>query len=456
MLKIYTSKHFKAEKEYIIDTIFNEFLGVSYEIYFCKDLDFCDYVVKFDDKKLIIRDRFFEKFIGTTYLEKKNIPDGIKLVSNQFIKEQDIPVIYGDEELIVHENSIICGIDIFASSFFMLSRWEESVNKVRDKHDRFSGIESLAYKKDFLRRPVVNEYVEMMWSMLLSLGYEKERKKLNYDLKISCDVDHPFDESIKSPKSFIRALAADIFKRTDALLCLKRFLNLIFVNFKIYNFDPNNTFRWYFTVCSSFNKKAIFYFIPEYTCKIDGDYKIDNQRVKNLILEILSHGHAIGTHGSYNSYNNKKQIFREQQLLGSVLAEVSKNELVYNRQHYLRWDPELTADYLDAAQYKVDSTGGYADQCGFRYGTASEFKMWSFSKKEALAIKQQPLIVMEGSLLAKINMNLTYLNAVLMVKKLNDSVKKYGGMFTILWHNTSLTSRKEQKFFLKVLRTIDS
>ncbi len=83
---------------------------------------------------------------------------------NDFIVEKDIPIIYGTDKLEITEqnqNIITCGIDIFASSFFMLTRWEEYVNKNRDRHNRFPAIESLAFKNDFLSRPVVNEYVEM-------------------------------------------------------------------------------------------------------------------------------------------------------------------------------------------------------------------------------------------------------------------------------------------------------
>mgnify|MGYP000971870045 CR=1 FL=1 len=47
--------------------------------------------------------------------------------------------------------TIICEADVFASCFFMLTRWEEYVNKNRDKHDRFSANESLAYKQGFFR-----------------------------------------------------------------------------------------------------------------------------------------------------------------------------------------------------------------------------------------------------------------------------------------------------------------
>ena len=67
-------------------------------------------------------------------MDKNNIPEKVRFFKNEFLAEKDIPVIYGDNELKISENKIICGINIFASSFFMLTHWEELVNKKRDKH----------------------------------------------------------------------------------------------------------------------------------------------------------------------------------------------------------------------------------------------------------------------------------------------------------------------------------
>ena len=98
------------------------------------------------------------------------VSSNIEFVKNKFIPEEDIPVIYGNAKLNIENSKLItCGIDIFASSFFMLTRWEEYVNKSRDLHNRFPGNESLALKFNFLNRPIVNEYVVMLKNMMFTL-----------------------------------------------------------------------------------------------------------------------------------------------------------------------------------------------------------------------------------------------------------------------------------------------
>ena len=52
--------------------------------------------------------------------------------------------------------------DIFAASFYLISRYEEYLPHVRDEHERFTAEQSLAYKFNFLEKPVVD-----IWALKL-------------------------------------------------------------------------------------------------------------------------------------------------------------------------------------------------------------------------------------------------------------------------------------------------
>ena len=52
--------------------------------------------------------------------------------------------------------------DIFAASFYLISRYEEYLPHVRDVHERFTAEQSLAYKFRFLEKPVVD-----IWALKL-------------------------------------------------------------------------------------------------------------------------------------------------------------------------------------------------------------------------------------------------------------------------------------------------
>ncbi|MCD6557000.1 MAG: hypothetical protein J7K64_07380, partial [Bacteroidales bacterium] len=122
------------ERKYIIDVLFSEFFGIDCEI---ETYDGKNYIIKFHDKEIEIKDAFFDNFREElSYLKKENIPEKVIFSENQFIPEANIPIIYGNSDIEVAENKIFCGIDIFASSFFMLTRWEEYVISEKDKHGR--------------------------------------------------------------------------------------------------------------------------------------------------------------------------------------------------------------------------------------------------------------------------------------------------------------------------------
>ncbi|MGB1307673.1 MAG: DUF7033 domain-containing protein, partial [Oceanihabitans sp.] len=46
--------------------------------------------------------------------------------------------------------------DIFAASFYLLSRYEEYLPHVKDDYGRFTAEESLAFKNNFLNQPIVD------------------------------------------------------------------------------------------------------------------------------------------------------------------------------------------------------------------------------------------------------------------------------------------------------------
>jgi hypothetical protein len=211
MLKITIPSNNIPERKYILDIIFDEFLGLDFKVLETDDCQ--DWIIEFENKKsLTIKDIFFSKYPkDLEYLKLENIPSKL-------------------EEL-----------DILAASFFMLTRWEEYVNKARDKHNRFPATESLAYKQGFLDKPIVNEYIESLKTMLLELDGNLKFKIHDYKLVLTHDVDVPF--KFCSIKNFIRTIGGDLLKRRNIRLFLKNISAFVFFKFK-YKKDPYYTFDY--------------------------------------------------------------------------------------------------------------------------------------------------------------------------------------------------------------------
>jgi len=457
MIKITIANNNIAERKYILDIIFDEFLGLDFKV--VENDDCQDWEIELENgSKIIFEDHFFNKYLKELeYLKLENIPAKVEFVKNQFIVEDDIPIIYGNKKLETKNDelkTIFCGIDIFASCFFMLTRWEEYLNKNRDSHDRFPAIQSLAYKQRFLDRPIVNEYVEMLKNMLLELGLIQKLKTRNYQLFVSCDVDQPYDCTVENIQNLIRVGVGDIIKRKSLKEFAKRVRRYVFNKFGSYKYDENYSFDWYMDVCEKAGVKAAFYFIPTSKEKQNGCYELEDKKIQNLIKYIDSRGHEIGVHGSYQTYQDKEKAKLQKNMLDDTLSSLGiSQKVVGNRQHYLRWDSSMTPSILEYAEFEYDTTGSYADKPGFRYGVCYEFSMFDILNRKKLAIKQRPLIVMECSVIDDSYMGLGYSEEALQVMKdLKQKCFKYNGNFSLLWHNSHFKTEDDKKMFEEIVR----
>lgn len=428
MIEITISDNYTAEKSYILTVIFKHFLGL--DILITLD-DVTDYVIVLNDKKKIkIRDEFFGSLHGSSYLNVKNIPRSVAYVKNQF-SEKSLPVIYGTDELITTENEITCGIDIFASSFFMLTRWEEYVNQVRDVFNRFPAKASLAYNEGFLDRPVVNEYVEMLWNMLKYLGIKQERKQRNFEMMLTHDVD--FTYRWDNPQRFLRIVAGDLLKRRSLREAMTTFSSYYSVK-RGTTRDPFDNFDWLMDLSEKRNIQSRFYFMSGGETKFDNHYNIYSEKTTEIIKNIKKRGHIIGFHPSFNTYNNADLWKYEKEKLENVL----QSPITEGRQHYLRFEAPITWQIWEDNNMVLDCTVGYADKEGFRCGCCYPFPVFDVISRKTLKLMEYPLIVMEGTFVTY--QSIEPRNMFDKVLKLMRTVKEYNGTFVFLWHNSSFNS----------------
>lgn len=438
MIKITIPKNNLEERKYILDIVFNEFLGLEYQI---AESDICqNWEIELENKsKLIFEDNFFNKYTkDLEYLNIENIPSKVEFIINEFIVEEDIPVIYGNNKLEKSEAKIICGIDIFASSFFMISRWEEYVNKKRERLNRFSALESLSFKNNFLDRPIVNEYIEMLWNMLVDLGYEIKRKKRKFELILTHDVD--FLLLSQTPKKvIIKTFLGDILKRKNIKLAFSFFKDYLVSLFSKAK-DPYNTFDYLMDLSEQKNLKSHFFFMAKGQTIYDNNYSTKDKFLKEVILKIKKRGHSIGIHPTFNAYNDFEQFQKEKEELKKNL----ETNISFGREHYLRFEVPTTWQIWEDNNMSWDSSMGYHDKEGFRCGVCYEFSVFNILTREKLNLKENPLIVMDSSFISyqQNDFDVVKIN----IFSLFSKIKKFEGNFIFLWHNSSFNNREWNKF----------
>lgn len=451
--------HCGRELDYTISVLFGEFLGLDYQL-LRAEIDHIELSCEKSECKLSLNADFFSGS-RSAWLKEESLPQ--LPLANWCLTDEgldieyigsNIPVIYGQPGLVKNKKHWHLNLDIFGSSFFMLSRYEELVLDGRDSHDRFPSTASVAQNQSFLHRPIVDEYVEILWACLMSLWPDMLRKERRSCNRISCDVDNPYSSYVNSIFSTTRKLIGDILKRRSVPAAAQTALNYTASKFHSYQHDPMNTFSWLMDVNEEAGNKIAFYFLVDQSVpEMDGHYSIHESRIRNLIRQIYDRGHEIGLHGSYGSYRNPEQLKKEVDLLRQVFDEENiEQEEIGGRQHYLRWRTSETASYLDRSGLAYDTTLGYADRPGFRCGTSHEFQMYDLLDRIPLSLRQRPLIVMECSVIDEVYMGLgAGEGALKIMRDLQVKAQLVDGDFTMLWHNSFLQDKQLRELYKSMI-----
>ena len=404
------------ERKYILHVLLSEMLGLNIKIVI-KDVE--DYECAIDNgKRIIIKDAFFNRYKeDLSYLCNDALPAVINYTKNYFIIENDIPIIYGTDKICISKESITCGIDIFASCFFMLTRWEEYIVKNRDEHHRFPTRISIAYKNKFILRPIVNEYVEMLWNMLCSLGFNALRKKNYYELVLTHDVDRIYYKQLKK-------VIQELLKTKQ----IQRFA--VGLYYYIMRIKPHSSFDYLMSLSEKYNIKSRFYFFGGGNQKYEKYYSINDTAVKNIIDEIINRDHIIGFHPSYDTINNSIMWKKEKENIEKLINK----KILEGRQHYLRFENPVTWRIWDENEMLIDSSMGLSDYIGFRCGTGNIFSVFDILNRRMLRLKERPLIIMDSAIK---KMGITK-KTLEIIEQLKEISRKHGMTFTVLFHNHSM------------------
>lgn len=454
---------YRAERRYIHDVLLTGFLGLEYQ---AREEMRSDVRVSLQGdascKELILADVLFQtpehEWLALASLPNQPLDlwspseDSVdaKLVSPR------VPIIYGarlpgGSYYEGSRSKATLGVDIFGSAFFMLTRYEEVVKLDRDARERFPAEASLAYQEAFLDRPIVNEYLEVLWWALKRLWPGLRRQSRAFRVCLSHDVDRP--HCTESLPRTLKGIVNDVVRRKDPVLAERRARSFARVRREDLTADLCNTFDFIMDLSEDHGLSSSFNFMSARSAgMIDGNYSLNQPWIRKLLRSISERGHEVGIHPSYNTFRSPERVRREFHLL----LKVSETEGIVQRewggrQHYLRWEAPTTWQAWEDSGLDYDATLSFADRIGFRCGICYEYQVFNLRTSEVLRLREQPLIVMESSALRKRYMGLTFDQAQREVVSLKERCKLFDGDFTLLWHNTELVDEHERELYRSIL-----
>ncbi|MBP5516267.1 MAG: polysaccharide deacetylase family protein [Bacteroidales bacterium] len=320
--------------------------------------------------------------------------------------------------------------DIFAASFYCLSRYEEYLPHLTDSHGRFPASESIAFKNGFLSSAVVDRWALLLVDTIRSRYRDFIFPMRTFDYEDTFDIDSAYCYKHKGLIRSVGGFGRDLFSSTQRGE-IKHRLKVLLRREP----DPFDVFDYILDVHYKYPAIRLKFF------PLMGDYNVNDKSISyqnrefRQLLQHLGDYAKIGIHSSYASHDDHSKIAVERDRLSSLLHR----EITRNRNHFLRLT--IPASYNALIYYGIlhDYTMGYADEPGFRAGTGNPYPFFDIESDCETSLIIHPFVVMDSTLFFYKHLSVKDAESVYL--QLIDESKAVGGVFSALWHNQTLSEK---------------
>ena len=316
--------------------------------------------------------------------------------------------------------------DIFAASFYLLSRYEEYLPHQKDEYGRYAHSGSLAYREGFLQIPLVNIWIQDLKKALqkkfpyLMFRHPSFKFIPTYDIDIAYSYLHKGWKRNTGGlmRSMINGEWSMIKDRVQVLLRKKK--------------DPFDCYEWLDSVHLYCRLRAYYFFlVAREQKKYDKNISPDKQALQNLV-QYHARGYTIGIHPSWQSGDDENLLKEEIELL----EYLSNKEIMRSRQHYIRIQLPLTYQRLLKTSVEKDFSMGYGSINGFRASVASSFYWYDLEKEQQTRLLLFPFCFMDANSFYEEKLNPQQALGELM--HYYHAIKKINGLMITIWHNNFL------------------
>src|SRR5210317_1795939 len=210
-----------------------------------------------------------------------------------------------------NEKSIL-PYDIFAASFYLLSRYEEYLPHVKDEYGRFTPKDSIAFKHGFLQQPVVDIWTYKFKNALQAKFPNYIFQKRTYQVKPVIDVPMAYYFRQKGLMRTIGGTMSDLFRFKLKQLSQRY---LVLFGFKK---DPYDTFKWIINKQKKASTKfQVFFLIGDFST-YDKNININKKGFVTLIKSVADYC-KVGLKASYFALDDFDVLKKEKANMESII-----------------------------------------------------------------------------------------------------------------------------------------
>ena len=425
MILVYTPK-ITRRIEYIFTHIFINIIGLK--VNFTSKVD--DFV-SFEGPKL----SYAPKKLSNEFYIKSN-----SILLEQGFSDIDIDIKNWENSkcFFYNENGTI-PFDIFAASFYLISRYEEYLPHLKDVYGRFSYQESIAHKNDFLEDPVIDIWAYKLKESLCSFFPNITFK--NRKFKVRTIIDVPSVYYYKN-KGFLRTIGGAF---TDLIRFRPKNIYIrLLVIFRLKK-DPYDTFNWIINKQKQVSDKFLFFFLVGKFSTFDKNISLVKQSFINII-KLVSDYSKIGLKLSFFALSNLDTLKKEK----ADIESITNRDLTISRNSFSKVNLPINYRNLIKLNIREDYTMGYVNKTGFRASTCTPFLFYDIDNDIQTPLLINPYNLMDYSLL-KIN---SFLDKKEKVIALIEKVKSVNGTFISVFHNYSFSNEIRWNRFKEIFEII--
>ena len=316
--------------------------------------------------------------------------------------------------------------DIFAASFYLLSRYEEYLPHKKDTFGRYAHENSLAFREGFLHLPLINIWMEDFKSCLRLKFPSLTFHVSPFAFHPTYDIDEAYAYRHKQWWRTTGGMIRSLVKGEWSML--RERWSVVFGKRK----DPFDSFKWMDQLHQQFDLQPIYFFlIAKRTGKYDKNISPSKRSMQDLIREHSDH-YPIGIHPSWQSGDDPEKLKLEILKLGHI----SGRQINSSRQHFIRFTLPQTYRQLVDIGIGSDFSMGYGSINGFRASVASPFFWFDLGKEEQTKLLLYPFCFMEAN--SFYEQRLSSQQAFEELKHYFVVVKSVNGTLVTIWHNSFL------------------
>ena len=275
--------------------------------------------------------------------------------------------------------------DLFAASFYLISRYEEHLPHLKDEWGRFVATESIAYQNNFLERPLVDFWIAK-FSAILSETFPE----LNFSAPAK-EKFLPLVEVVSPYKYKHKAVIANLLQWIKALLQLNFWAiveqPLVLLGFRK---DPWDNFPLLAHHFSGARFKMRFFFLFTNETYMDRGISHRNRAFQAKIKGVADYFNT-SLLASFSAMGSDKKLRRERSNLATLIHR-SVNAIRF------AWGLKAAGEtyrHLIVQEIENDFSMGYSNHFGYRASTAVPFFFYDFSNEMMSSLKIFPVVCNE-------------------------------------------------------------